>query len=129
MGDWELFELKTLVYRCASPVKGSAIQTKIVLIVLSPLFFFFSFFLAILDRLIDACRNIDALHIGNQENIRSSSYRIKDVTFLSDIRFSKLTSLSIDGFHLLDGSYISSVRFCSIIRFLLKFIIKFPLFY
>ena len=68
----------------------------------------------------DSCPNIESLHIGDY--CGSGSVSSDGVDFLSAIRFSRLTSLSLSGFDLFDGSFVPLVRLkisyqCSIIQF------------
>jgi len=62
--------------------------------------------------LIFACPNIEVLHVGKLDEFAAepSSQPVRDVNFLSAIKFSKLISLSFDGFQVSDGSYMASVR-------------------
>ena len=66
-----------------------------------------------MDRLIAACPNIEELHVGKKK--RENGWSMVMITegyldFLSSVCFSKLKSLSFNGFPLLDGHYLSSVR-------------------
>ncbi len=107
VGNWRLPYLKTLVYRCSFPVKGKAFLEDL----LVSLYLFIIFFTEIIDHLIVACPNVEAFHIGKSDDFEAapSSQPVVDVNFLSAIKFSKLTSLSLNGFQLHDGSYMASV--------------------
>ena len=82
------------------------------------------FFLEVVDHLIVACPNITALHIGfKYYQYVQSQHLINNINVLSVIQFHCLSSLTLDGFELKDGSYLSSVRL--ILYFLLKlFLLK-----
>lgn len=72
-------------------------------------------FKAVIRHLIGACPNIEALHIGNKdyedEDYETSSARsVDNLDFLFAIRFPCLTMLTLDGFPLLDGSYLPTVK-------------------
>ena len=62
----------------------------------------------VVDQFMDSCPNIEALHIGDY--CGSGSVSSDGVDFLSAIRFSRLTSLSLSGFDLFDGSFVPLVR-------------------
>ena len=76
----------------------------------------------IIDHMIVACPKLEKLHIGKLEYVvadRSSlpMANFYSAKFLSAIEFSKLNSLSFDGFQLFDGSYMASVTiFCALIK-------------
>jgi len=72
-------------------------------------------FKAVIRHLIGACPNIEALHIGNKdyedEGYETSNARsVDNLDFLFVIQFPFLTMLTLNGFPLLDGSYLPTVR-------------------
>lgn len=65
-------------------------------------------FVEVVDQFMDSCPNIESLHIGDY--CGSGSVSSDGVDFLSAIRFSRLTSLSLSGFDLFDGAFVPLVR-------------------
>lgn len=66
-----------------------------------------------MDRLIAACPNIEELHVGKKKLEHGWSVVMINegyLNFMSSVCFPKLKSLSFNGFPLLDGRYLPSVR-------------------
>jgi len=64
-----------------------------------------------MDRLIEACPNIESLSVGHKES--PYVHFPTSIDFLSAIRFDNLRSLSLIGFQLYDGSFLPSVIWIS----------------
>ena len=73
-----------------------------------------TFLTDLMDYLIAACPNIESLHVGHKEY--GSDRMPTSVDFLGAIRFKNLKSLSLIGFQLLNGSFLSSVILNSVIK-------------
>ena len=80
------------------------------------LYFFFPIE-EVVEHLINASPNLEALHVGKKYQARGRTQSRRpstaNINFLGKIHFRNLTSLTLNGFDLMDGSYLSSVRFHS----------------
>ena len=74
------------------------------------------YFIAFVERVVEACPNLKEFHVGVRNgNFFHKSNHPRSLDFFLAIRFQHLTRLSINGFHLFDGSYLPSViKFSSI---------------